>query len=85
MPDNKKSAWQEWKDNLGDTRPWDIINPQAEKVDKEVAEKRLDICLACPELVSVTKQCKKCGCIMPLKVKLKDAECPIAKWGRVNE
>jgi len=80
MPDNKRSAWQEWKENLGDTRPWDIVNPQAEKVYKEVAEKRLDICLSCSELVNVTKQCKKCGCIMPLKVKLKDAKCPIGKW-----
>jgi len=80
MPDNKKSAWQEWKENLGNTRPWDIINPQAEKVDKEVAEKRLDICLACPEFFKATHQCKKCGCIMNLKVKLKDAQCPIGKW-----
>jgi len=74
------SAWQEYKKKLGDTRPWDILNPNVEKADLEVAEKRYNICLECPELVQATKQCKQCGCFMSLKTKLKNAKCPINKW-----
>mgnify|MGYP006268163045 CR=1 FL=1 len=74
------SAWQRYKKNLGNTRPWDVINPHVEHLSDEDAKKRMDICLSCPELINVTKQCKKCGCIMPLKTKLKPATCPIGKW-----
>ncbi len=77
---NKETPWQTWKKNLGTTRPWDIINPQKEKVSEDESNRRLDICKQCPELIQVTNQCKKCGCIMPIKVKLKEAVCPIGKW-----
>lgn len=85
MSEEKLSPWQQYKKNLGETRPWDLINPNSEKVSEEVASKRLDICSACPELIDLTKQCKKCGCIMPLKTKLKNSQCPIGKWGKVIE
>ena len=26
------------------------------------------------------KQCKKCGCFMPLKVNVPGAKCPVNKW-----
>lgn len=74
------SAWKQWKKNLGDTRPWDVVNPNVEKADEETAKSRYDMCLACPELIQLTKQCKKCGCLMPLKTKLKAATCPLGKW-----
>lgn len=76
----KLSAWQQWKKNLGDTRPWDLANPDVPRASDEEAEARYEICKACPELIKITKQCKKCGCIMPGKVKLKSATCPIGKW-----
>jgi hypothetical protein len=80
--DNKKSAWQQYKENLGDTRPWDIVDPNTKYVDESISKKRLDICLSCPELFQLTKQCKKCGCFMSMKTKLENAECPLGKWGK---
>lgn len=63
-----------------DVKPWDLLNPHAEYVDKETSEARFDICKTCPELFQMTKQCKKCGCFMALKTKLKGADCPLGKW-----
>jgi len=77
---NMSSAWEEWKKSLGDTRPWDLINPSIEKSSSEEQFRRFDICKACPELISLTSQCKKCGCIMSLKTKVEAAVCPIGKW-----
>jgi hypothetical protein len=74
------SPWQQWKKNLGETRPWDIANPNTEWADEEKAEKRFSICKACPELIKLTTQCKKCGCFMKVKTKLDLATCPIGKW-----
>jgi hypothetical protein len=74
------TPWQRYKKNLGNTRPWDLLNVNAPKVSDVEAHARLDICKACPELIKATHQCKKCGCIMNLKVKLAAASCPIGKW-----
>ena len=74
------SAWQKWKENLGETRPWDLLNPETEYVDQEQADARYEICKSCPFFVSASTQCKKCGCIMKLKTKLAKAECPEHKW-----
>lgn len=78
--ENKKSAWEKWKDNLGDTRPWDLWDPSVEKATDKLASERFSICSACPEMIKLTSQCKKCGCFMNLKTKLQKAECPIGKW-----
>ena len=74
------SPWQQWKKNLGETRPWDLINPNTQYASDVVATKRFDICKACPELIKATHQCKKCGCFMIAKTKLLAATCPIGKW-----
>jgi hypothetical protein len=74
------SPFQKWKQNLGETRPWDMVNPNTQYATDEKAAARFEICKACPELVSLTKQCRKCGCFMALKTKLEKAECPIGKW-----
>jgi hypothetical protein len=75
-----KSAWQRYKDNLGDTRPWDVINPNIEMASGELADSRYATCKQCPELIKLTKQCKKCGCFMEAKTKLARAVCPIGRW-----
>ena len=75
-----KSLWEKYKDNLGETRPWDLLDPSVERVTDNVAEERYSICLGCPELLKLTKQCKKCGCFMSVKTRLKNASCPIGKW-----
>lgn len=74
------SAWQEYKKKLGETRPWDVVNPVAEKATDEEADRRYAICEECPRLLKLTKQCKECGCFMNLKTKLQHATCPIGKW-----
>ena len=74
------SAWADYKKKLGTTRPWDILNPNAPKATEEEAEHRLRICSQCPELIKATSQCKQCGCFMKMKVKLKEASCPLLKW-----
>jgi len=63
-----------------DVKPWDLLNPNTEYVDREVSDARFNLCNFCPELISLTKQCKKCGCFMALKTKMKEAKCPIGKW-----
>jgi hypothetical protein len=60
--------------------PWHLLDPKYERSNDEVFRSRLDTCLACDRLIQLTKQCKMCGCIMPLKAKLKDATCPLGKW-----
>jgi len=74
------SAWSDYKAKLGETRPWDIINPNIEKTTEEVASARWAICEACPRLLKATSQCMECGCFMKIKVKLAAAVCPIKKW-----
>jgi hypothetical protein len=74
------TPWQKYKQKLGDTRPWDLINPKTEWAGETTANERLLICKACPELITLTSQCKKCGCFMNLKTKLEKATCPIGKW-----
>jgi hypothetical protein len=75
-----KSVWERYKESLGETRPWDLVNPNTEWADEALATERYSICQACPELVKLTKQCKKCGCLMPAKSKLLKATCPLGKW-----
>lgn len=65
-------------------RPWDLFNKNIGRVETVVAKERLEICKACPELIQLTTQCKKCGCFMEAKTKLPNAECPIGKWGQVS-
>jgi hypothetical protein len=73
------SRWSEYKEKNGVT-PLDMLNPNSKPATAELAEKRMDICTACPELIKITKQCKKCGCVMTAKTKLKSAKCPIGNW-----
>jgi hypothetical protein len=74
------SAWQKYKEKLGTTRPWDVINPNTPKVTEEVANNRMTICRECPELIKATSQCKQCGCFMNAKTKIEAATCPLKKW-----
>jgi hypothetical protein len=75
-----ESAWERYKKNLGETRPWDMLNPNTEFVEESKAEERYSICKECPFFISLTGQCKRCGCIMKAKTKLVKATCPEHKW-----
>lgn len=70
IENNKKSA----------VGPMDMINPETEWVDEALFNERFSICKTCPELIKLTKQCKKCGCFMTVKSKMKLASCPLGKW-----
>ena len=47
---------------------------------KEIVSKRMMTCKSCPEFIASTSQCKRCGCFMSAKTRLKHATCPIGKW-----
>ncbi len=63
-------------------RPWDIFNNRIGRVSSDIADKRYSICISCPKIVPVTRQCLECGCFMKIKTTLPNAECPIGKWGK---
>ena len=71
---------EETQKKMRDVKPWDVINSNVPKATVEEAERRYSICLGCPELLKVTKQCKQCGCFMKLKVKIEGSSCPLEKW-----
>ena len=75
-----EEAWEEYKKKLGDTRPWDVLNPKTEWLSDDDTSKRLDICRSCEFFNNLTKQCKHCGCMMPIKAKMKESACPVGKW-----
>lgn len=77
------SRWQTIKANLVDpntVKPWDMLNPNTVWTTDEKKETRLNICRGCPEFISLTTQCKQCGCIMKMKTALENAVCPLSKW-----
>lgn len=74
------SKWEEYKKKLGDTRPWDVLNPNVKLSGEEKAKARLDICFNCDRLLKITTQCKECGCFMKLKSRIENAKCPLGKW-----
>lgn len=80
MPENFK----DWKDSLGKTRPWDLLNKNKARVEEILQKERMVICRACPLFIEKTGQCSKCLCIMELKTKLAEAECPVGKWPAVD-
>lgn len=75
-----KNKWQEYKEKMGTTRPWDLLNPGTEYVSDQISGQRYSLCLECPELIKATKQCKQCGCFMALKTKMLHSTCPLGKW-----
>jgi hypothetical protein len=62
-------------------RPWDLFNKNKSRSTEDIQKARLAICETCPFFISLTRQCKKCGCFMDAKTKLAEAYCPEDKWG----
>lgn len=60
------------------TTPFHLFNKNNYLKDEIIENNRLKICKKCDFFFSGI--CKKCGCFMDLKVKLKDSACPINKW-----
>jgi tRNA(Ile2) C34 agmatinyltransferase TiaS len=47
---------------------------------RKVQIERLNVCNLCEHYVKERKLCELCGCHMPLKVKIKQLNCPKGKW-----
>ncbi len=79
------NIWGKWKNKnserqaYGRVSPLDFANPNTEYATVDETIRRYSICESCPKLMA-SKQCKKCGCFMPLKTKLLHATCPMDKW-----
>jgi hypothetical protein len=80
MPE--KSKWQKLKEGILPDGPnvFDLLNPNTEWAEDAIADERLRLCIECPELIQITKNCKKCGCFMTAKTKINSATCPLGKW-----
>lgn len=65
---------------MNEVSPLDMVNPNNYVKDLNTSNKRFQICKECPELIKLTKTCKKCGCFMKAKTLLEAATCPIGKW-----
>jgi hypothetical protein len=74
-----RDKFNKYREKNGVT-PLDLFNPGAEHVSDEELNARLSICLSCPNLIKITKQCNMCGCHMPSKAKFELAKCPLDKW-----
>jgi len=49
-------------------------------VDEKTQEDRLNICMPCEHYNKEKIKCRKCGCPLKWKTKLKYASCPLKKW-----
>ena len=52
-------------------------------VDKEEHKNRLSICEKCDKRNKLN-MCTECGCFIITKTKLKNAECPLNKWVKID-
>lgn len=47
---------------------------------QDEAVRRMKICKSCPHFLVAAYMCRKCGCYMPFKTKLKNMSCPEGHW-----
>jgi len=45
-----------------------------------IVKQRLTVCDGCENLERDNSACKKCGCRITYKARLKKAKCPIGRW-----
>ena len=55
-------------------------NEHQESKSKYMAARRMKTCMSCEHFFKPTKQCKKCGCFMWIKVRMENQSCPVGKW-----
>jgi hypothetical protein len=74
FPEDKEvpSVWKQAVSYIGS-----LINQTPSP--KELAEKRLSLCMICPSYRS-DGRCGECGCPVENKVKLEAQKCPLNKW-----
>ena len=52
---------------------------------RQVRRDRLRQCYDCEFFIPKSNRCGQCGCFMNTKVKFKQAECPVGKWGKIDD
>ena len=58
-----------------------VVQQTGQQIKKTFSpEEKYGICKECKWFRAYIKQCKKCLCFMPLKVKLPKENCPLGKW-----
>lgn len=64
-----------------------ILYAKGSSFTKQLIEKRITVCMECPEHTEKLGflQCKKCGCALSAKAANPELECPIKKWTKVIE
>lgn len=60
----------------------DLSRGKSVFVSESVSSQRMSICKSCEDFNNKTSQCRRCGCFMSAKTKLKHGSCPIGKWGK---
>ena len=48
--------------------------------DKETQKQRWDMCNVCEHLTK-NNFCRKCGCLLRIKILFQRMYCPVGKWG----
>ena len=46
----------------------------------DVFERRIGICKGCDYFDDKRNRCKKCGCLLAAKLRVRNARCPVGKW-----
>ena len=60
----------------------DVMGGTVKHASHELQRQRLDLCNACEHMLrGMIHICKKCGCIIAVKVRFSQSACPISKWG----
>jgi rRNA maturation protein Nop10 len=47
--------------------------------EPDIPTLRLRVCNQC-EFLTIVKMCSRCGCVVPLKVRMPSSSCPEGKW-----
>lgn len=64
---------------------WDAFKKDEYDIPESIVNSRMDACRSCEHFIKLTSQCKRCGCVMPLKTKLRSSMCPEQKWLPYND
>jgi hypothetical protein len=59
---------------------WQSINFEEQRdIPVEDFKERMNICRSCDKL-NIINFCTECNCFMPLKTRIRIAQCPMDKW-----
>ena len=62
---------------------FNMLSPNKPEEYREVYAKRMEICNSCP--FNKRGTCKKCGCVLKMKVCSDKTSCPEGKWRPISK